>query len=284
MFDLKTRALLHHTTSKKKEIYKRRIMVGDILGNRTLYTDFPDDFVNKTDINLTESERAFCKYNNSSPGSYDVSLLEYTDGAFEYDICVGANALNKFIYFYNLETNKLEVNKNEYKMSDKVQDVTEITDCQAYRHIYIKDPNIRPLKVGDALKNGTKLYFNIPDNITELYSEYKYTSSTRSKVRSKTPILRAPSTPNPTTDTLISNFLNVTYFPDEIESRAPVTNLILTDGSSNIDIFKANFYQSNEAKPEINISTHTVTNTIAITNYNEFDFWSKFILVDETTL
>lgn len=131
-------------------------------------------------------------------------------------------------------------------MSDKVQDVTEVTDCQAYRHIYIEDPKIRPLKVGDALKNGTKLYFNIPDDITKLYSEYKYTSSTRSKVRSKTPILRAPSTPNPTTDTLISNFLNVTYFPDETESTAPVTNLILTDGSSNIDIFKANFYQSVE--------------------------------------
>lgn len=43
MFDLKTRALLHHTTSKKKEIYKRRIMVGDILGNKTLYADFPDN-------------------------------------------------------------------------------------------------------------------------------------------------------------------------------------------------------------------------------------------------
>lgn len=267
-----------------KEYYKRRIMVGDILANKTLYTDFPDDFVNKTDINLTESERAFCKYNNSSPGSYDVSLLEYTDGAFEYDICVGANALNKFIYFYNLETNKLEVNKNEYKMSDKVQDVTEITDCQAYRHIYIKDPNIRSLKVGDALKNGTKLYFNIPDNITELYSEYKYTSSTRSKVRSKTPILKAsPSTPS-TTDTLISNFLKVTYYPDEIGSTVQVTNLILTDGSSNIDIFKANFNQSIQHKPEINISTYIITSPTTITDYNEFDFWSQFILVDETTL
>lgn len=180
MIGIKRRSSIYYPI---KEYYKRRIMVGDILTSRTLYADFPDDFVNKTDINLTESERAFCKYNNSSPGSHDVSLLEYTDGAFEYDICVGANALNKFIYFYNLETNKLEINKNEYKMSDKVQDVTEVTDCQAYRHIYIKDPNIRPLKVGDALKNGTKLYFNIPDNITELYSEYKYTSSTRSEVR-----------------------------------------------------------------------------------------------------
>ena len=259
-------------------------MVGDMLTNKTLYADFPDDFADKTDLNLNESERALCIYNNSSPGSYDVRLLEYTDGAVEEGICVGATVLRNNIYFYNIETNKLEVKENKYKMWDKVQDVTEVTDCQAYRHIYIKDPNIRPLKVGDALKNGTKLYFNIPDNITELYSEYKYTSSTRSKVRSKTPILKAsPSTPS-TTDTLISNFLKVTYYPDEIGSTVQVTNLILTDGSSNIDIFKANFNQSIKHKPEINISTYTITSPTTITDYNEFDFWSQFILVDETTL
>ena len=280
MIGIKRRSSIYYPI---KEYYKRRIMVGDMLTNKTLYADFPDDFADKTDLNLNESERAFCIYNNSSPGSYDVRLLEYTDGAFEYGICVGPTALRNNIYFYNIETNKLEVNENKYKMSDKVQDVTEVTDCQAYRHIYIKDPNIRPLKVGDALKNGTKLYFNIPDNITELYSEYKYTSSTRSKVRSKTPILKAsPSAPS-TTDTLISKFLNVTYYPDDFELPL-VTNLILTDGSSNIDIFKATLNQSINYKPEINISAHTITSPTTITDYNEFDFWSQFILVDETTL
>lgn len=233
-------------------------------------------------MNETTDNRIICEYNSTS--TLNTRIQEYTDTAFEYGIYVGATALSNNIYFYNLETNKLGVNKNKYKMSDTVQDVTEVTDCQAYRHIYIKDPNIRPLKIGDALKNGTKLYFNIPDNITELYSEYKYTSSTRSKVRSKTPILKAsPSTPS-TTDTLISNFLKVTYYPDEIGSTVQVTNLILTDGSSNIDIFKANFNQSIKHKPEINISTYTITSPTTITDYNEFDFWSQFILVDETTL
>lgn len=280
MIGIKRRSSIYYPI---KEYYKRRIIVGDMLTNKILYADFPDDFADKTDLNLNESERAFCIYNNSSSGSYDVRLLEYTDGAFEYGICVGPTVLRNNIYFYNIETNKLEVNENKYKMSDTVQDVTEVTDCQAYRHIYIKDPNIRPLKVGDALKNGTKLYFNIPDNITKLYSEYKYTSSTRSKVRSKTPILKAsPSAPS-TTDTLISKFLNVTYYPDDFELPL-VTNLILTDGSSNIDIFKATLNQSINYKPEINISAHTITSPTTITDYNEFDFWSQFILVDETTL
>ena len=281
MIGIKRRSSIYYPI---KEYSKRRIMVGDILTSSTLYTDFPDDFINIAELDGTYADRSICKFNNSSPGSYDTWIHEYLDDPYEYGIYVGAKVSGGTIYFYNLETNKLEVNKNEYKMSDKVQDVTEITDCQAYRHIYIKDPNIRPLKVGDALKNGTKLYFNIPDNITELYSEYKYTSSTRSKVRSKTPILKAsPSTPS-TTDTLISNFLKVTYYPDEIGSTVQVTNLILTDGSSNIDIFKANFNQSIKHKPEINISTYTITSPTTITDYNEFDFWSQFILVNETTL
>lgn len=265
-----------------KEYYKRRIMVGDILGNKTLYADFPDNFVDITNLNETTDNRTICEYNSTS--TLNTRIQEYTDTAFEYGIYVGATASSNNIYFYNLETNKLEVNKNEYKMSDKVQDVTEVTDCQAYRHIYIKDPNIRPLKIGDTLKNGTKLYFNIPDNITKLYSEYKYTSSTRSKVRSKTPILKATPSSESTTDTLINKFLKVTYYPDGTVRRASVTNLILTDGSSNIDIFKATYNQSNFYKPEINISAYIITSPTTITDYNEFDFWSQFILVDETTL
>lgn len=279
MIGIKRRSSIYYPI---KEYYKRRIMVGDILGNKTLYADFPDNFVDITNLNETTDNRIICEYNSTS--TLNTRIQEYTDTAFEYGIYVGATALSNNIYFYNLETNKLGVNKNEYKMSDTVQDVTEVTDCQAYRHIYIKDPNIRPLKVGDALKNGTKLYFNIPDNITELYSEYKYTSSTRSKVRSKTPILKVSPTAPSTTDTLISNFLKVTYYPDEIGSTVQVTNLILTDGSSNIDIFKATLNQSIDYKPEINISAHTITSPTTITDYNEFDFWSQFILVDETTL
>jgi hypothetical protein len=281
MIGIKRRSSVYYPI---KEYYKRRIMVGDVLAGRTLYTDFPDDFINIVEFDGGYADRSICEYNNSSSTALGNRIHEYLDDPSEYGIYVGATGYGETIYFYNLETNKLEVNKNEYKMSDTVQDVTEVTDCQAYRHIYIKDPNIRPLKVGDALKNGTKLYFTIPDNITKLYSEYKYTSSTRSKVRSKTPILKAAPSTDSTTDTLINKFLKVTYYPDSTERRASVTNLILTDGSSNIDIFKATYNQSNFYKPEINISIYTVTNTTVISNYNEFDFWSQFILVDETTL
>lgn len=141
MIGIKRRSSIYYPI---KEYYKRRIMVGDILGNKTLYADFPDNFVDITNLNETTDNRTICEYNSTS--TLNTRIQEYTDTAFEYGIYVGATASSNNIYFYNLETNKLEVNKNEYKMSDKVQDVTEVTDCQAYRHIYIKDPNIRPLK------------------------------------------------------------------------------------------------------------------------------------------
>ena len=137
MIGIKRRSSIYYPI---KEYYKRRIMVGDILGNKTLYADFPDNFVDITNLNETTDNRIICEYNSTS--TLNTRIQEYTDTAFEYGIYVGATALSNNIYFYNLETNKLGVNKNEYKMSDTVQDVTEVTDCQAYRHIYIKDPNI----------------------------------------------------------------------------------------------------------------------------------------------
>lgn len=243
-----------------KEYYKRRIMVGDVLTSRTLYTDFPDDFINIAELDGTYVDRSICKFNNSSHGSYDTWIHEYLDDPYEYGIYVGAKVSGGTIYFYNLETNKLEVNKNEYKMSDTVQDVTEVTDCQAYRHIYIKDPNIRPLKVGDALKNGTKLYFNIPDDISEQYTAYKYPPS------ALMPLAVEPD--SDVTLTLIDKFLSITYYDSITDGSTRIVNITLNDGSSNIGIFKAQHF----GQPKINISSYIMTNTIVITDYNEFDF------------
>ena len=175
--------------------------------------------------------------------------------------------LRNNIYFYNLETNKLEVNKNEYKMSDTVQDVTEVTDCQAYRHIYIKDPKIRPLKVGDTLKNGTKLYFNIPDDISEQYTAYKYPPS------ALMPLAVEPD--SDVTLTLIDKFLSITYYDSITDGSTRIVNIALSDGSSNTDIFKAQHF----GQPNLNLSSYNMTNPETITDYKEFDFWSQFILI-----
>lgn len=267
MIGIKRRSSVYYPI---KEYYKRRIMVGDILGNKTLYADFPDNFVDITNLNETTDNRTICEYNSTS--TLNTRIQEYTDTAFEYGIYVGATASRNNIYFYNLETNKLEVNENKYKMSDKVQDVTEVTDCQAYRHIYIKDPNIRPLKVGDVLKNGTKLYFNIPDDISERYTAYKYPPS------ALMPLAVEPD--SDVTLTLIDKFLSITYYDSITDGSTRIVDITLNDGSSNIGIFKAQHF----GQPKINVSSYTITSPTTITDYNEFDFWSQFILVDETTL
>lgn len=262
-----------------KKYYKRRLMVGDVLTNRTLHIDFPDDFVNKTDFfDQEQPQRDICRYNNSSAGSFDKKLIEFTDYGSEYGIYVGPTALRKTIYFYNSETNKSEVNKNEYKMSSSVQDVTEITDCRAYRHIYIEDLKIRPLQQGDALKEGTKLYFTIPDDISEKYTAYKNPSSTLTDSEDLMPSAVEPD--SEITLTLMDRFLSIVYYNIIGENSTRIVDITLKDGGSNINIFKS----QHDEEPTINLSSYIVTNPEIITNYEEFDFWSQFILVDTTTL
>lgn len=269
MIGIKRRSSVYYPI---KEYYKRRIMVGDVLAGRTLYADFPDDFINIAELDVTHADRSICEYNNSSSTALGNRIHEYLDDPYSYGIYVGATGYGETIYFYNLETNKLKVNKNEYKMSDTVQDVTEVTDCQAYRHIYIKDPKIRPLKVGDTLKNGTKLYFNIPDDISEQYTAYKYPPSALMPL--------AVESDSDVTLTLIDKFLSITYYDSITDGSTRIVNIALSDGSSNTDIFKAQHF----GQPNLNLSSYNMTNPKTITDYKEFDFWSQFILVDETTL
>lgn len=66
-----------------------------------------------------------------------------------------------------------EYNHKEIIFKSNCSNVTEVLDGPAYRHFWIENINIRPLKTRDVLKAGTRLYFNIPDNINELYNQYK---------------------------------------------------------------------------------------------------------------
>ena len=41
-------------------------MVGDVLGNKTLYADFPDNFVDITNLIEITVNRTVCRYNSTS--------------------------------------------------------------------------------------------------------------------------------------------------------------------------------------------------------------------------
>lgn len=242
--------------------------MGDILTNKTLYADFPNDFINIAELDGAYVDRSIFAYNNSSAGALDTCIRERLDDPSEYSIYVGAQGNGKIIYFYNLETNELEVNKNEYKMSDTVQNVTEVTDCQAYRHIYIKDPKIRPLKTRDVLKAGTKLYFNIPDNINDLYNQYKSNG--------RTIITRSGESQNTRVGTEeINTIMNLEYY-----STYKVYKISILDLDTKY-IFEVDTESQN---PKTNISSYEITHQTTIGAYNDYDFWSRYIFVDETTL
>lgn len=80
--------------------------------------------------------------------------------------------------------------------------------------------------------------------------------------------------------TLIDKFLSITYYDSITDGSTRIVNIALSDGSSNTDIFKAQHF----GQPNLNLSSYNMTNPETITDYKEFDFWSQFILVDETTL
>lgn len=135
-------------------LYKRRIMVGDSLNSKTIYFDFPNNYNLDRDTTVV----SFFTMCNSNFLLYDRVVDEKTyvkiEGTYTFDT------------IYDLDQN---INLKEYHINENIPVsliVSSVTDCESYRHCYIEDPNIRPLQVGDKIINGTKLYFNFPDNLT----------------------------------------------------------------------------------------------------------------------
>lgn len=138
--------------------YKRRIMVGDDLSARTIFQDFPDNFY-KNDISYGSTRNIVI--------SNDVNVYEYMNEGGFYEIMCG----NSYIYRYDLISGtvfrKQDVNVGSYPNAN----VTAITENEAYRHLFIEDPNIRPLQVGDVITANTKIYFTVPDDIDTVITD-----------------------------------------------------------------------------------------------------------------
>ena len=140
---------------KSVSTYKRRIIVGDSLGGKDIYNDFPTGYYSTfpTGTNsfttLVESNGARLIYENVNLPEYiDISSDEMLFGDSPYSYEDGEETISEKMTIDDYDT----------------FDVTNITDNVSYRHLFIKDENIRPLKVGDKIVAGTKIYFNYPDN------------------------------------------------------------------------------------------------------------------------
>lgn len=138
--------------------YKRRIMVGDNLSNRTIFQDFPDGFYKSgmssgEQFNLIESNNINIfeyYFGDSVSGTYEVYGGNRTD----------SNLLYRYDVFFGRTMTKKDVTTDTYLNAT----VTEVNENATYRHLFIEDENIRPLEVGDVITSNTKFYFTFPDD------------------------------------------------------------------------------------------------------------------------
>lgn len=140
---------------KPVSTYRRRIMVGDNLSNRTIFQDFPDGFYKSgmsdgEQFNLIESN--------------NINIYEYYMGG-SYNVYCGNRTNSNLLYRYDLVFGRTMTKKDVTTGTYLNATVTEVNENEAYRHIFIEDENIRPVQVGDVITRNTKFYFTIPDDI-----------------------------------------------------------------------------------------------------------------------
>ena len=249
-------------------VYKRRIMVGDNLLTN-VYCDCPANYYTVLQ-NKTLNSEVFIRCSNSN--NWDILY----DKSYEYGDFVGM-AIGSDSYFYARQPNghlyqQNMINPSEYLGQEEPTVVTYINDENpSYRHIYIEDENIRPLEVGDIIGPNTKFYFTLPDNVFELYV------NNQSNDLSVMPL--APPVGEPI---IKSNDIDIFTIGNIAE---PIIHFGTT--LNGYQIFSSIGEIINESIYTVNLTDdlpESNGNLLPITEYNNFDFWSKYILVDTRTL
>ena len=139
---------------KPVSMYRRRIMVGDNLSNRTIFQDFPDGFYKSgmsdgEQFNLIESN--------------NINIYEYYMGG-SYNVYCGNRTNSNLLYRYDLVFGRTMTKKDVTTGTYLNATVTEVNENKTYRHLFIEDENIRPVQVGDVITSNTKFYFTFPDD------------------------------------------------------------------------------------------------------------------------
>ena len=253
-----------------KPAYKRRIMVGDNLRNLWVYSDFPTGYWNElTSLEAWVSENIITSGNNA--------IIQLKDPTATDKECywVNGNDMAKEgsedVNFYGYDPDasfEFTTEKIQMKDEDLIVDFVaegDNTAGKSYRHLYIEDENIRPLEVGDIIGPGTKFYFTFPDNLFEFIP-----NTYAPEIGEEILILQAQQTNNTENFYSIIIFIN-TYIHKNIDIKT---------------IDKNNTIFSAIREKISNDSFYTVTNEYIakVTEYNNFDFWSQYILVDTRTL
>lgn len=155
-------------------VYKRRIMVGDNLkGLKIFLEQYPDDFYNDlwesdgegttTIIECNDGNYNAYVYNNTTFNPPNELILNYGN----IDLTEIVTDWGNNIYSFDLTTEPISVTVNSPQQVESDTDyiVTTVKDTSSgYRCLFIEDPNIRPVQVGDKVVSGTKFYGVVPDD------------------------------------------------------------------------------------------------------------------------
>lgn len=258
--------LERHNSMKR---YKRRIMVGDNLSNTNVFADFPDDFdsadgggVKPVTIITTDSGNNIIQ--DMAGGLYDY-IPPYVGS--------GSATLPKNFTFYGSTRHvKYQNNKRVYLGTDKEMGVVTAiqSDLESYRHLYVEDPKIRPLREGDIVKKGTKFYFTFPDTLVSEYYNYRHQEDTYSVQASMGQWEN------------ITNLIRASFTDNDDKTGYTKFTVEVNPFGVGADVFKC---PDNEVTLSESVYIYE-DDEIAKVEYRSSwaDFWDKYIYVDETTL
>lgn len=163
---------------KGPTVYKRRIMVGDVFdSNSKIFSDIPDNFINEElpNMGVVDPKQDIITGNIFNVG--ELYIAGFYRVYIDYkNIPDDGSGYDEQFYVYDVYSYGTMLNNKEVPL-DKLNTndiIVSVNDNITYRHLYIEDPNIRPLQVGDKLVNKTKLYFVFPDDCYEKIKSSEY--------------------------------------------------------------------------------------------------------------
>lgn len=243
---------------KPVSAYKRRIMVGDNLSYKTIYCDFPENYYqiiseemgtgNQRQAIISDVKTTYIVENNLSPN-------------FEVRVINGVQWQNNI---YNYQNGNLITNLTSLSL-ENFGNVMTVNDNQAYRHIYVVDPNVRPIQVGDVITSTTKFYFTFPDDFYG-YIENNISPGKRLKIVELD-------------NSIGGKFISVENYQG-IASAFYLAAFFVNNSSTS----DRHIYNYNTNSSLINKSNMTSAFSGTVTNVNKNNQSYQHILVDKTTL
>jgi len=145
---------------KGPTVYKRRIMVGDNLKGKNIYSVFPENHWNNMEVSYG-TNNYIISLENSDYGIYETLIIGPMDDIYRV---ASFGISDEYLYDYDVDSGTEDQNNSSFDSNSDYIVSSVVEANSSYRCLYIEDPNIRPIQVGDKIIEGTKLYFVFPDD------------------------------------------------------------------------------------------------------------------------